>query len=134
MDANPSDGGVDVGQVAMALARKRRCVVAVTGARDVVTDGATIVFVENGHPMLTGISGTGCMCTSLVGAFLGADPGQPLLAATAALLCMGIAGEIAFARAGGSGLGSYRQAVMDAISLLDGKTLLEKGKTRVGNG
>ncbi len=130
VDADPGDRGADAEQVALTVARERRCVVAVTGPCDAVSDGTSVVVVENGHPMLAKVSGTGCMCTSLVGAFLGADPRRPLLAAAAALLCMGVAGEIAFARAGGAGYGSYRQAVMDAVSQLDAGTLLAMGKVR----
>lgn len=130
VDADNRDMGGDAGRIAADLAQERGCVVAMTGATDIVSDGRRIVLVENGHGMLADISGTGCMCTSLVGAFLGAEPSCPIPAAAAALLCMGIAGEIAFEEAGGRGLGSYRQAVMDAMSMMDAKIVLAMGKIR----
>lgn len=128
VDADSVDGDVDSGSLAADLARKLRCVVAITGARDAISDSKKIVFVENGHAMLADISGTGCMCSSLVGAFVGATPDQPLLGAAAAILCMGVAGEVAFQKAGSLGTGSYHAAIMDAISRMDESILLEKGQ------
>lgn len=128
VDADSVDGDVDSGSLAADLARKLRCVVAITGARDAISDGRKIVYVENGHAMLADISGTGCMCSSLVGAFVGATPGQPLLGAATAILCMGVAGEVAFIKAGNLGTGSYHAAIMDVISRMDERILLEKGR------
>lgn len=127
VDAGQDDQDADAGLVAADLARKAGCVVVVTGARDVISDGGATLVVGNGVEMLSKISGTGCMCTSLVGAFVGAEPGRALVGAAAAILCMGIAGEIAFEKSGRAGLGSYRQAVIDALSLMDGETLARKG-------
>lgn len=128
VDAGSGDQDADAGQVAAGLARKARCIVVVTGARDAVSDGTVTVLVDNGVEILSRVSGTGCMCTSLVGAFVGAESGQPLAAAAAAILAMGVAGEIAFEKAGAAGLGSYRQAIIDALSLMDGETLARKGR------
>ena len=128
VDADQDDRTVDPAGVAASFAKKRGCVVAVTGPRDSVGDGAGTVWVDNGNAMLSQVSGTGCMCTSMVGAFVGASPDRPLLGAAAAILCMGIAGDIAFEKAGGLGYGSYRVAVMDAISRMDGTALRERGK------
>jgi hydroxyethylthiazole kinase len=69
--------------------------------------------------MLGKLTGTGCMCSSLIGAFCGASPGRPFEAAAAAMMCMGISGEIAYEKAGRFGIGSFRAALHDAISLLD---------------
>lgn len=130
VDASDADlqGSGEAKQVAKALAAQLGCVTAITGAVDVASDGWRVLCVENGHPMLSRLTGTGCMCTSLMGAFCGAAPGQPLAAATAALLAMGIAGEIAFAQAGDKGSGSFRVALHDAICLMDAKTLGERAK------
>ena len=128
VDADNRDMNADKGRIAAALARERNCVVAVTGAEDVITDGQRTIRVRNGHAMLARVSGTGCMCTSLVGAFLGAEPARPVQAAAAALLCMGIAGEIAFGKAGNLGLGSFRQALVDAISVMDVETVVALGR------
>jgi hydroxyethylthiazole kinase len=125
VDASESDladaGGA--GRTAKDLARKLGCVVVISGAVDIISDGDKTVFVENGHPMLGNLTGTGCMCSSLIGSFCGAAPEQPLAAAAAAMMCMGIAGELAYERAGQHGNGSFRTALHDAISRMDAETL-----------
>jgi hydroxyethylthiazole kinase len=119
-DGGAGGGGAGgAGQTAKALARKLGCVVVISGAIDAVSDGKKIVFVENGHPMLGNLTGTGCMCSSLIGSFCGAAPDEPLAAAAAAMMCMGIAGELAYESAGQRGNGSFRAALHDAVSRMD---------------
>jgi hydroxyethylthiazole kinase len=114
-------------QIARDLAQKLNCVVAITGPNDYISDGARTVGIANGHPMLSAITGAGCMCTSLIGAFLGVTTDY-FEAAVAGVLCMGIAGELAFQAAGDRGTGSFRTALLDSISRLDPKTLEKMAK------
>ena len=51
---------------------------AITGAIDIVADGAKAYCIRNGHPMMSAITGTGCQLSALTAAFLTANPGQPL--------------------------------------------------------
>jgi hydroxyethylthiazole kinase len=128
VDASANDAEeTDALQTAKIAAEKFRCVVAVTGKTDVVTDGKKSALIENGHVMLSTLSGTGCMCASLIGSFCGACD-SAFDATVAALLVMGIAGEIACDRAGERGNGSFHAALHDAASLMDGKTLAERAK------
>jgi hydroxyethylthiazole kinase len=125
VDASAADiasGNQNGAQTAQTLAQKLDCVVAITGATDFISDGVHTVSIANGHPMLASVTGTGCMCTSLVGAFCGATANY-FTATVAGVICMGIAGEMAFAAAGGRGAGSFRTALIDSISQLDQKTL-----------
>ena len=114
-------------QMAKALAQKLQCTVAITGAVDIVTDGARVALIHNGHAKLSSITGTGCMCSSLVGAYCGAGS-DAFVAAAAGIASMGIAGEIAYERAGQIGNGSYHMAILDAISQLDADALRARGK------
>lgn len=118
---------MQVQALAKGLAGESHCVVAVTGKTDVITDGNSVICVENGTPKLSLLTGTGCMCTSLIGAFCGANPAMPLQATAAALLCMGVCGEIAWENTGEAGNGSFRAALHDAMSKLNRNTLLERG-------
>lgn len=130
VDAADSDlaAGGDALAVAGTVAKKLGCVVAITGAVDVISDGTQGWCIENGHPMLANLTGTGCMCSSLVGSFCGAAPDAPLAACVAALLTMGIAGEIAFETAGALGNGSFKVALHDAVSRMDAETLAGRAK------
>jgi hydroxyethylthiazole kinase len=127
VDASEADlkrEGQNGKQIAQALAQKLNCVVAITGATDYVSDGVRTVSIANGHPMLSAVTGAGCMCTSLIGAFSGATSNY-FDAAVAGVLCMGIAGEMAFQAVGDRGTGSFRTALIDSISRLD-QEILEK--------
>ncbi|MDR3092238.1 MAG: hydroxyethylthiazole kinase [Clostridiales bacterium] len=129
VDAGEGDiDSADGQNIAKSLAKRLDCVIAITGATDIVSDGEKTALIKNGHSMLANLTGTGCMCTSLVGAFVGASPRAPFEAAVCAVLSMGIAGEIAYEKAGELGNGSFRAALHDAISKLDAATLEKKAK------
>lgn len=122
VDTSAADEKNDPVSVAKKAAQKYGCVAAITGAVDTVTDGARLVRISNGHPYLSKVTGTGCMTTGLVGSFAGAGV-DPFVAAVSGIVSMGIAGETAFAKAGGKGSGSFHIAVIDAISQMNGKTI-----------
>lgn len=105
----------EVTDVASALAKRTGSVIAVTGAVDIVTDGATTWAIANGHPLLTGITGSGCAVTAIVGAFVGARV-APLEAATAALALVGLAGERAALDCPGPGTFAVR--FLDALAAI----------------
>lgn len=121
VDASAADARNDAASVAQTVARRFGCVVAITGPVDVLTDGKRLIRISNGHPMLSRITGTGCMATALVGAYCGVSE-DPLIAAVAGIAAMGIAGEIAYEKAGSLGTGSFRAVLLDAVSLLDRST------------
>lgn len=114
--------------VARSAAREFSTTVAITGASDVITDGQRMAHVENGHPLLASITGSGCMATSLVGAFLAVEP-DAWLATIAALVAMGRAGEIAAPRAGGPG--TFRSHLLDAVATLSEEAFVQGQKVSV---
>lgn len=101
---------------ARILAQERGAVVAITGAVDYVTDGAHVVAIHNGHPLMARVTGLGCSATAVIGACLAVEP-DALTATTAALCLFGIAGEIAANTAHGPG--SLQVALLDALYQLD---------------
>jgi hydroxyethylthiazole kinase len=100
-------------------------VLAMTGAVDQIGDGARQVSLENGHPLMARVTAMGCAASALVGAFIAVE-GDALVAAAAALLAFGVAGEAAGARA--SGPGSLATGIVDALYALDRDTLIQKAK------
>lgn len=87
------EGQADIEDVAKQTARKHNCLVAVSGEVDIVTDGYTTVSITGGHPMMTTITGTGCLLSSVVGAFLAVGTESPMEAAADALSFYKRAGE-----------------------------------------
>lgn len=130
VDSAGSDGPEHIEQsmeIAYNLSRKLGCIIAITGKTDVVSDGTSIATIENGHPSLTQITGTGCMSTAMVGTCC-AVTDDYFSSTVTALLGMGIAGELASIH---SGLGKFRTALFDSISTLDGALLMQRGKLHV---
>lgn len=125
VDSAEADAKNDAAAVAKAVAKKHGCVAAITGAVDAISDGERIVRIENGHPMLSRVTGTGCMASALIGAFVGAT-GDALVGAAGGIVAMSIAGEMAYEAAGKVGTGGFHIAIIDALSLLDGKIILER--------
>ncbi len=105
-------GGATPLQVANTLAERHDVTVAITGKRDVIVSGERALGVDNGHPWLTTITGSGCMATTMVAAFAAVES-DPLLASTAGLACFGLAAELAAEQA--QGPGSFKVALMDAL-------------------
>jgi hydroxyethylthiazole kinase len=99
-------------RVAQDLARKHRTVVAITGKRDILSDGTRIIGVDNGHPLLKTITGSGCMATAVIAAFCAVEQDY-LTAAAAGLAYYGLAAELAARQA--KGPGSFRSALLDWI-------------------
>ena len=116
-------------EMARALAIKFNTVVAITGAVDLITDGEILYSVENGHKIMAKVTGTGCMCTSLIGSYLGAGDNN-LIAALAGIVSMGIAGEIAYESLDKNmgGTGSLKIKILDAIYNLSDVEIIERGK------
>ena len=101
--------------------------VVLSGAADIVTDGKRVLLVDNGHPMMGGISGTGCMAASVTGVYA-AEVKDPVLAAAAALATFGIAGERA--AVGARGPYSFKVALFDELAGLTPAVLQSAAKIR----
>ena len=130
VDASDADmnSGLESGMnTARSAARKYHCTAAITGAVDIISDGQRVMSIQNGSSKMSSITGTGCMCSSLVGCFCGAADDM-YLAAAGGVLAMGVAGELSVERFGHMGSGSIRVGIIDAISQLDGETLCERAK------
>jgi hydroxyethylthiazole kinase len=85
-------------EAATALARDCGAVVIVSGAVDYVTDGSRVVGIANGHPIMTRVTGMGCTASAIGGAYLAVTEDR-FLAAVLAMVTMGVAGEVAYAKA-----------------------------------
>lgn len=126
VDASARDAINNSTQVAKDAAQRHHCVSAVTGPVDIISDGRRVVKIHNGHPLLSRVTGTGCMTSGLVAAFAAVSEGDFFTAAAAGVACMGIAGELAYTVAGRAGAGSFHIALIDALSQLDAELFQER--------
>lgn len=112
---------------AKSFAGRSGCIVAITGAIDLVADEKTCYVIRNGRPEMGKITGTGCQLSGMMTAYLTANSQNKLEAAAAAVCVMGLAGEIGWSRMQeGDGNATYRNRIIDAIYNMDANTL-EKG-------
>lgn len=110
------------------LAKRIHTVVAVSGPIDVITNGEQTMLIRNGCPTMARITGSGCMLTTLMGAFCGANEEQIFEAAALAVAVMGIAGELAEEKRiqNKTGNATFRNALIDAIFNITAEQIKEK--------
>ena len=108
-----------------------------SGREDIIASRDELCFVKNGSPRMSRVTGTGCMATELLAAFLAvaageeektlqrrtADEEATFRAAVLATAFMGIAGEIAEESAP-RGSGSYHIALIDALSTMTAEDIV----------
>ncbi len=81
-------------RTAREAALKFGCVVALTGAVDNISNGRQAVVLNNGHPLLEDITGSGCMTSTLCGCCAAVSKNM-LAAAAMGVVIMGQAAELA---------------------------------------
>ena len=109
VDAGIKSKGVDSSassddalESAKRLAAATGAVVVISGETDYITNGTDVFTVEGGSPIMTSVTGMGCTATAVVGA-CAAVVADPMVAATAAMALMSLAGERAAEYSRGSG-------------------------------
>ena len=132
--------GVDGAQVedsaviAYRLARVINCPVVATGEEDYVSDGTRVFAVPHGHPIMTAVTGTGCLLGAVLAAFFSAyypykdsmSIGEFL---AYALAYYGLAGESAV-KVSGIKPGSFSVAFIDALNTLDDEVLVSENRVQ----
>ncbi|WP_258359851.1 hydroxyethylthiazole kinase [Moorella sulfitireducens (nom. illeg.)] len=116
-----------VAEMTRQIAQDLGTVVVVTGATDYISDGRRLIAVDNGHPMLTLVTGTGCSATSVIAAFRAVEA-NGVEAGAAALAYYGLAAEKAAEACGGPA--SFQVALLDTLYNLPGEALAQGVKIR----
>lgn len=80
---------------AKAMALAARCVVAISGEVDCITDGKRVFRVRNGQALMTRVTGIGCGLSAVTAAFCAVADGDVTRAATAAFAYYGLCGDLA---------------------------------------
>jgi hydroxyethylthiazole kinase len=96
-----------------------------TGPVDELTLDRSVVRIENGHPLMAQVTGTGCLSGALIAAFMAVEP-DCLKAAAGALLTSGIAAEIAAKNANGPG--TFEAAFRDALAALQPEDIVANAR------
>lgn len=104
-------------ETAKTLANRTGSIIAVSGVFDIVTDGIHTAVLRNGCATMARITGSGCMLTSLIGAYCGGNSEHYFEAVCSAMAAMGISGEHAEKRRlkNGTGNATFRTDLIDAV-------------------
>ena len=139
VDADVADSVTDetlpsVIEFAREFSIKTGAVTVITGATDLVVSKDKQFIIKNGHPMMSSVTGTGCMLSAMTAAYLGANPGDEAEACAAAVCAMGLCGELAHERLSErDGNSTYRNMIIDEIYNLTPQKLEEGAKITVYN-
>ena len=112
-------------EIAGRLAVNTGSIVAVSGPIDVITDREKTVLLRNGCATMARITGSGCMLTSLIGAFCGSNREDYFSAVCCAMAVMGISGEMAEKKRlkNGTGNATFRTDLIDAVFNMNSEEL-----------
>lgn len=114
------------------LSAETGSIIAVTGAIDLVADSGKCYVIRNGRPEMGKITGTGCQLSGMMTAYVVANQDNKLEAAAAAVMVMGLAGEIGYSHLQAfEGNSTYRNRIIDAIYNMDGDTLEQGAKFEI---
>jgi len=124
VDAGAGEGNVI--QLAQKASQTLGCIVVITGADDVITDGHTTYLVSNGHPIMTKLTGCGCLLGSVIAAFLSVSEQQVIESVTEAVAFYGIAAEIAAERTNAQGPGSFQIEFLNQLALVSPEVVQQR--------
>lgn len=110
-------------EIAQRVAVQYDCVVCVSGEVDYIISADRKVRVRNGHALMPRVTGLGCTASSLIGAFCAVHP-NAFEAVTHAMVVMGIAGELAAAKA--QGPGTLQLYFLDALHNLSAADIRQR--------
>ncbi|KZV80506.1 thiamine biosynthetic bifunctional enzyme Thi4 [Exidia glandulosa HHB12029] len=142
-------GFADPASIVKNLARREKCVVVMTGPTDWISDGFSVLRIDNGHPLLPNITGSGCMVGSAIACGCAAVSasaeqardkdvedgqlvrGDILAGIVAGLLAITIASEVAGGRADVKGTGTFLPALIDELANITPEIIAQKAKLNV---
>ncbi|MGL5438045.1 MAG: hydroxyethylthiazole kinase [Lachnospiraceae bacterium] len=117
------------------LSRRTKAVVVMTGAQDIVADEERVCMIHNGDPMMSRITGTGCMMNGVIAACLAGsrDQEERFWSTVYATAAEGICGEIAHKKIiqTNGGTGSFRMHFLDAMSILKDEMVWEGARIEI---
>ncbi|MBR5520960.1 MAG: hydroxyethylthiazole kinase [Oscillospiraceae bacterium] len=128
VDADEALKVENVSRTAIKLARKFNTMVLASGKTDIVTDGKTVIHINNGVAQLAKVTGTGCLLGVMCGCYLSVDKTVSALVTACAVL--GICGQLSETEKGN---GTFLINLMDNLSVVTDFQIEELLKIEVKN-
>jgi hydroxyethylthiazole kinase-like sugar kinase family protein len=115
--------------VVRQLAKQTGTIVVASGATDYLSDGNTVIAIENGHGLMARTTGSGCVATAVIAAFLPISS-DPFSGAISAMVVMDLAGELGADHSQTEGPGSFRVRFLDAFDKLEPEHIEQRMKLK----
>ncbi|MEK3990000.1 hydroxyethylthiazole kinase [Robertmurraya sp. FSL R5-0851] len=128
VDSGTGEGNIT--DLARMAAQKLHMTVVVTGKDDVVSNGEESIIISNGHPLLTKVTGTGCLFSSVVGAFASVETNY-LLAAAGASAFYGAVAERAILATGDQHVGTFQMEFLNQLMLTSSSDVVDLAKVSI---
>ncbi len=119
VNSNKKETRLIIEKNVVRLSKKLGCIVVASGETDIISDGMETYKVGFGDILMTRISGTGCMLSSIVGAFLSSE--NSVKSVKKACIIFAICGEIAAkkTRREKMGIMTFKTNFIDCVSNLE---------------
>jgi hydroxyethylthiazole kinase len=98
--------------ICIELSQSTGSVVSVSGPEDIIIHDKKMTRIQNGHIMMSKVTGMGCTASAITAAFAAINK-SAFLAAVHAMTLMGVAGEMAAKKAPGPG--TFQQIFIDML-------------------
>lgn len=121
---NSSDQAIEAG---INLQKETGAIICISGKNDYVIGNNHVVCIENGHELMTKVTGLGCSSTAVIGGFIALNK-DPMIEAISGVSLFSLAGEIAFKNSRGPG--SLQMELLDTLYNLDEQTILDNIKIK----
>lgn len=110
---------------ARELSQRTGAIIAITGAIDIIADANHATIIRNGCPNMSRITGTGCMLSAILGAYVAVNQDSMFDTVSCAVALMGYSGELAQQKVQqqDAGTGSLRVYLIDALSTMTAEKL-----------
>ncbi|WP_373100387.1 MULTISPECIES: hydroxyethylthiazole kinase [Pasteurellaceae] len=122
-------GEADPVLAAKRVAERYRCVVALSGATDVISDGVQVAKITNGTPLLPRVTGSGCLLGAVCAAFAGVvEKTDYFQACVEACTLYAVAGELAAAGLLPTQTGSFCTALLDQLAAVSAQQVRQRAE------
>ena len=118
----------EIAKIAGQAAEKYQAVFLISGKTDVVADKHAVYLLDNGHPFLSMLTGTGCVLNVLCAAFM--SGGSILNGVIAATSFFSVCGEVAAVAA--KGPASFKTLLFDELYTMTESTFCQKANIKEG--
>lgn len=119
--------------IAMEAAKLLQVPVVITGEQDIVAVDGKLSIIHNGHSLLTKVTGTGCLLSSILGAFIAVEE-DVFLASIAGLVTYGVASELAFEKTSEESPGSFQIELLNQLAKIKEENIKESMRVEIKRG